>query len=85
MKILIVSFLFPPSHNVGALRVGKTAKHLLAMGYDVRVLTASNSLYLLGLPLEIPSERVVYTKWIDVNHPFYWMKEKNIHERCRRG
>jgi hypothetical protein len=50
------------------------------MGYDVRVLTASNSLYPLGLPLEIPSERVVYTRWIDVNHPFYWMKDKNIHE-----
>jgi len=76
MKLLIISFLFPPSHNVGALRVGKTVKHLLALGYDVRVITASNSLYPLGLPLEIPAERVVYTKWIDVNNPFYWIKDE---------
>jgi len=55
MKVLIVSFWFPPANVVGAIRVGKLARYLDRHGYDVRVLTAK-----LGgdqsLPLEIPRE-----------------------------
>ena len=56
-KILIVSFSFPPSNVVGAIRVGKLARYLYHHGYDVRVLTS----IVEGdesLPLEIPRERV---------------------------
>jgi glycosyltransferase involved in cell wall biosynthesis len=78
MKILIVSFLFPPANNIGALRVGKTAKHLHEMGHDLRVLTAVNTLYANGLSVEIPSNKVICTKWFDVNKFFYFIKNEKI-------
>jgi hypothetical protein len=62
MKILIVSFSFPPSNVVGAIRVGKLGRYLNRHGYDVRVLTTD-----IGgdrsLPLEIPRELVIYTDY----------------------
>ncbi len=62
MKILIVSFWFPPSNVVGAIRVGKLARYLDRRGHDLRVLTAD-----IGgdrsLPLEIPEEQVIYTNY----------------------
>ena len=39
MKVLIVSFAFPPSNVIGAVRVGKLARYLDHRGHDVRVLT----------------------------------------------
>jgi glycosyltransferase involved in cell wall biosynthesis len=57
MKILIVSYWFPPLNVIGAVRVGKFAKYLHEAGHDVRVLTARN----VGdssLPVEIPPDRV---------------------------
>ena len=69
MKVLIVSFWFPPANVVGAIRVGKLARYLDRHGYDVRVLTAE-----LGgdqsLPLEIPRERVIYTD--------YWQRRDRL-------
>jgi glycosyltransferase involved in cell wall biosynthesis len=62
MKVLIVSFWFPPSNVVGAIRVGKLARYLHRRGYDLRVLTTD-----IGedrsLPLEIPKEQVIYTDY----------------------
>jgi len=62
MKVLIVSFSFPPSNVVGAIRVGKLARYLDRRGYDLRVLTTD----ICGdrsLPLDIPRERVIYTDY----------------------
>lgn len=67
MRILIVSFAFPPSNVIGAVRVGKLARYLDRRGHDVRVLTAAIGDD-LTLPLEIPPERVVYTEYRERVH-----------------
>jgi glycosyltransferase involved in cell wall biosynthesis len=62
MRVLIVSFWFPPANVVGAIRVGKLARYLDRHGYEVRVLTTKIGGD-LSLPLEIPIEQVIYTDY----------------------
>jgi glycosyltransferase involved in cell wall biosynthesis len=62
MKVLIVTFAFPPSNVIGAIRVGKLARYLDRRGHDLRVLT-TDIFEDRSLPLEIPRERVVYTEY----------------------
>ncbi|TLS76034.1 glycosyltransferase family 4 protein [Mariprofundus erugo] len=69
MKILIVSYFFPPFNQVGAVRVGKYAKYLRRMGHDVRVLACEPLPLPSNLQVEIESERVERSKWLDVNWP----------------
>jgi glycosyltransferase involved in cell wall biosynthesis len=70
MRILIVSFVFPPYNIIGAVRVGKTAKYLARSGHDVRVIAAGNLEFDSNLELEIPNENVVYTPWSDVDRAY---------------
>jgi glycosyltransferase involved in cell wall biosynthesis len=69
LRILLVSYAFPPYNDIGHVRVGKTAKYLERFGHDVRVLTAMNQPYDASLPVEIPEEHVVRTHWWNVNRP----------------
>src|SRR3954464_13053415 len=69
MKVLILSWYFPPSNTIGAIRVGKLAKYLMRRNVDVRVVTAREPDLSKTLPLEIPAERVPWTRAIDVNRP----------------
>ena len=62
MKVLIVSFWFPPSNVVGAIRVGKLARYLVRHGHEARVLT-TDIVEDRSLPLEIPREQVIYTDY----------------------
>jgi glycosyltransferase involved in cell wall biosynthesis len=62
MKVLIVSFAFPPSNVIGAVRVGKLARYLDRRGHDVRVLT-TDVVDDRSLPLEISRQRVIYTEY----------------------
>jgi glycosyltransferase involved in cell wall biosynthesis len=69
MKVLIVSYWFPPINVIGAVRVGKLAQYLFEAGHDVRVVTAHND----GdhsLPLEIPADRVFYATGWNVDELF---------------
>jgi len=68
MRILIVSFAFPPYNAIGAVRVGKMAKYLRQHGHDVRVLTSRDQPWHPDLPLEIPADEVVSTRWFNVNY-----------------
>lgn len=65
-RVLLVSHFFPPHSAIGALRVGKLAKHLADSGWDVRALAAAlpNP---RSMPLELPAENVTYTAWSDVD------------------
>ena len=54
---------------MGAIRVGKLAKFLLSRGHDVRVLSAEGTGPSETMPLEISTDRVMYTSWRDIN----WM------------
>ncbi|MCL6442247.1 MAG: glycosyltransferase [Alicyclobacillus sp.] len=62
MRILIVSYFFPPYNAIGAVRVGKTAKYLARLGHDVRVVAAADQLLDESLPLELDREKVIYTR-----------------------
>jgi len=59
MRILIVSYWFPPQNTIGAVRVGKFAKFLHLRGHDVRALTALPDDADRSLPLEIPQSHVI--------------------------
>lgn len=67
MKILIVSWYFPPYSTMGALRIGKFAKYLIAQGHEVRVISARDEALEKSLPVEVPQDIVSSTEWIDVN------------------
>jgi len=60
MKILIVSYWFPPHNVIGALRVGKFAKYLRGNGHEVRVIAGASQEQDRSLPLEIPPGDVTY-------------------------
>ena len=72
MKVLIVSFAFPPSNVIGAVRVGKLARYLDHRGHDVRVLT-TDLVADRSLPLEILRERVCYTEYRPRRHWVDWV------------
>ena len=67
MKILIVSWYFPPFNTMGALRTGKLAKFLLESGHDVRVLCARDLPFATTLPVQCPEERILRTRYYDIN------------------
>lgn len=67
MRVLIISFCFPPFNSIGGLRVGKTAKYLAEHGHDVRVLTAEGQPYPPTLPMELPPEKVIYGRWVSIS------------------
>ena len=73
MRILIVSFYFPPYNNIAAVRIGKTAKYLVTFGHEVRVVTAKRQPFQHTLALEIPSESVRYTNWINLKKPIHML------------
>jgi glycosyltransferase involved in cell wall biosynthesis len=71
MRILIITYFFPPYNTIGAVRLGKIAKYLTKFGHEVRVVTAKNQSLGLelqtSLELEIPSSNVLYTRWLDLS------------------
>lgn len=69
MRVLFISYFFPPYNAIGAVRLGKLAKFFHAFGHDVRVVTARDQPLQPTLPLEIPAERVHATSWVNVNRP----------------
>lgn len=67
MRILLLTWFFPPTNAIGAVRTGKFARHLMQEGHDLRVVAVRNTELPTGVPLEIPSSQVIYTPWFDVN------------------
>ncbi len=68
-RALIVSFYFPPYQTIGAIRVGKLAKFLIAQGWEIRVLSAQHTTA-PDLPLEIPEKLIVRTPWTNIDRMF---------------
>ena len=67
MKILIVTWYFPPYNSMGSLRCGNFARYLLSQGHDVKILSAKDQPYPKTLPIDFPDERVIRTRHIYVN------------------
>ena len=67
MKILLVSWYFPPSNRIGAVRIGRLASYLLDRGHDIKIVTCQDPPYNQTLPHDFPQERVTRAKWVDVN------------------
>lgn len=57
IRILLISYWFPPSNVIGAVRAGKFARYMREVGHDVRVI-AGPAQPPLGLALEIPETLV---------------------------
>jgi glycosyltransferase involved in cell wall biosynthesis len=69
MKILFITYHFPPYNSVGAVRTSKTAKYLVNAGHEVKVLTCADQPLQNSLTLEIPEQNVKYTSWLNINSP----------------
>lgn len=68
-RVLIVSFLFPPMNNIGALRIGKFAKYLPQFGWEPIVLTVNEAKgYSQTLPVEIDEANIVRTPYFALAH-----------------
>ena len=79
MRVLILSWYFPPANLIGAIRVGKLARYLHEQGHDVRVLTSDHAEGDRSLPLEIPPANVLRTPWFDIDrvaHPLTQRRRK---------
>ena len=67
MRILILSYYYPPHAGMGALRVGRLAAFLSQAGHEVRVVAARASADLLNDPPDSSMAEVSDTKWLDIN------------------
>ncbi|MGB6241452.1 MAG: glycosyltransferase [Castellaniella sp.] len=67
LKILFISYFFPPYSAIGAVRTGKMVRRLLDAGHDVRVISATRQGLPQTLQIGIPDGVVNYTDWIDVD------------------
>lgn len=74
MRILFVTYYFPPFNSVGAVRTGKLARFLRQQGHQVQVLCCGNQPLPRGLPVEIPQERVTAVPEWSVNAPVEWLR-----------
>jgi glycosyltransferase involved in cell wall biosynthesis len=63
VKVLIVTWYFPPSRTIAAVRLGKLARYLLAQGHDVRVVTPQAPPLPQDLAVDFPADCVVRTPW----------------------
>lgn len=69
LKVLVISWFFPPTNTMGALRVGKFVQHLLDTGHDAKVLTVKDPPSPQTFDHAIPQQRIRRTSWADVNWP----------------
>lgn len=87
MRVLIISFAFPPYHVIGSTRVGKTAKYLHRFGNEVRVVAGLEPGYPPTAVVEIPADHVSYSPWTDVDAPYQSMLQvlHAVRRTVRRG
>ena len=69
MRILFITFYFPPFSSIGAVRTGKTVKYFNEMGHSVDVVTANNQPLAPTLDIKTGTAEVHYTNWFNINWP----------------
>lgn len=83
MRVLLISYYFPPFNTVGAVRPGKFAKFLIQNGHQVEVLCAFKPPFPEGMPLEVPQQLVHPVHGWSVNAPLHWLL--GGHQRTAEG
>jgi len=66
MKILLVTWYFPPLNDVAAVRTGAMAQFLQQAGHDVYVVTAARAGD-ASMAVPLSEDRIVRTSWLDVD------------------
>lgn len=66
VKILLITWFFPPSNTIAAVRLGKLAKHLVSRGHELRVLTAESAPYPATLDVEVDDRLIFRAAWRDI-------------------
>ena len=66
MKILLVTWYFPPLNDVAAVRTGAMAEFLQQAGHEVRVVTAARAGD-ASMVVPLTDDRIVRTSWFDVD------------------
>ena len=72
MRILLLTWHFPPVNTIAAVRLGKMARFFHQRDHRLRVLTAARTDGNISLKLELPADLVESTRWIDIDkivHP----------------
>ncbi len=63
-KVFVVSFYFPPTSKIAAVRLGKLAKYLPQFGWEPFVLTADEDRgYSQDLPVELDEANICRTPY----------------------
>lgn len=70
MKILFVTFYFPPYNIISAVRTGKTAKILHQLGYYIKVIAGKPKHLDTSLPIEIPHNDLILTDYFSFEDLF---------------
>jgi glycosyltransferase involved in cell wall biosynthesis len=83
MRILIVSWYYPPANDVAALRVGTLSKYLHETGHEVWVLTGQRPQDDESLPVPLPADRVLRAPWFDVDDLLFPWKWRLIRTRAK--
>jgi len=66
-KVLVVSFYFPPTNKIAAVRLGKLAKYLPRFGWEPFVLTADEVKgYSRDLPVELDEANICRTPYFSL-------------------
>jgi glycosyltransferase involved in cell wall biosynthesis len=67
MKILLVTWYFPPVNTIGAVRTGKLARFLIERGHEIGVVAGKDWNLPETMPLDFLLKRVAYARSRDVN------------------
>jgi len=78
LKILFITYFFPPYTGIGAVRTGRTAEKLLELGHDVRVISAKDQPVPATLSTTFPSSKVSYTYAFDIDRIIYRFMSREI-------
>lgn len=87
MKILFITFRFPPFRSIGAIRTGKTAKILFQKGCDLKVICGEDDLP-MDLEIEIPNDKVFIVKYLSFENKildFLRIKKKKLKDLVKSG
>lgn len=80
MKVLLVTWHFPPVNTVAALRTGKFAEYLAHNGVDVKVVTVAKDSNDRSLALDQDNISVVETQFVDIDQ---WVNPVTIIRHLR--